>query len=110
MSAEPVRRNDPNEAPPAVRAALQIWSEIERARGEKDAADALVKRLAGTLDLLLVTLPAAERAEYRRLLDELRLATPEPDARGGEVYGNVIDLFRKTRQREWSISDVQDAL
>ena len=110
MSADPVRRNDPNEVPPAVKAALQIWCEIERARGEKDAADALVNRLAGTLDLLLGALPEAERVEYRRRLDELQRATSEPDARGGEVYGSVIDLFRKTKRREWSIPDVQDAL
>jgi hypothetical protein len=110
MSPKEEPRGTAEDAPPTVRAAVQLWAEIERARRERDAADALVQRLEGTLELLLDGLPAAERDEYRRLVDEVRAGAGAAKSRGGEVYGNVIELFRQTGRREWTIPEIQSAL
>lgn len=85
-----------------------MWTEIERARGERDAAEALVNRLAGTLELLIESLTPVERAEYERRRGELR-NSPRPP-RGGEVYENVIELFRESGNREWTFQEIQSAL
>jgi hypothetical protein len=110
MNAEPIRRPSADDTPAAVRAALQLWTEIERARNERDAAAALVSRLAATLELLLDGLPAAARQEYQRRLDEIRGSGVPADNRGGEIYSNVIELFRRSGPREWSMAEIQDAL
>ncbi len=94
----------------AVLAAVRLWTEIERAKNERDAAAGLVNRLADTLELLLGSLPAGEQDEYRRRLDEVRGGGSSADSRGGEVYGNVIELFRRAGRKEWSIPEIQDAL
>ena len=98
------------DASAAVLAAVRLWTEIERARNERDAAAGLVSRLADTLELVIRSLPANERDEYQRRLDELRGSATSPDNRGGEVYGNVIELFRRHGSREWSIPEIQAAL
>ncbi|MBV8751626.1 MAG: hypothetical protein JO328_02065 [Hyphomicrobiales bacterium] len=103
-------RATPEDPSPVGRAAAHLWSEIERARGERNAADALLSRLAGALELLVDSLPSPEREEYRRRLDELRTGVGAPNIRGGEVYSNVIELFRQAGPREWSVPEIQDAL
>jgi hypothetical protein len=110
MNPKAVPQFSTDATPPTVRAALQLWTEIERARNERDAASALVNRLANTLELLLDGLPAAERQRYEQRLAEIRGSEAEPDNRGGEVYNNVIELFRRAGPREWSIVEIQDAL
>jgi hypothetical protein len=62
------------------------------------------------VELVIRSLPPSEQDEYRRRLDEVRGSGSSPDTRGGEVYGNVIELFRRHGRREWSISEIQDAL
>ena len=104
------RRASIDSTPSAVRAALQLWTEIERAQDERDAANALVNRLADTLERLLDGLPAAEQQDYQRRLSEIRGSGAQSDSRGGEVYSNVIELFRRSGPREWSIPEIQDAL
>jgi hypothetical protein len=109
MNAKVTTNRRADDAPSGVRAALQLWTEIERARSERDAADALTARLTGTLELLIESLPVAERAEYQRRLIEIRSAPLRP-TRGGEVYENVIELFRDSGSREWTFQEIQNAL
>jgi hypothetical protein len=104
--AKPIHKVDDGSS--AVRAALQLWAEIERARSERDAAEALVHRLTGTLDLLVESLSATEREEFQHRRGEAREAPRTP--RGGEVYENVIELFRASGNREWTFQEIQDAL
>jgi hypothetical protein len=108
MSTQAVATKKAGEGSSGVRAALRLSAEIERARGERDAADALVHRLTGTLGLLLESLDAAERDEFQRLRGEAGVAPRAP--RGGEVYENVIELFRVHGNREWTFQEIQDAL
>ena len=58
---------------------------------------------------LIDALPAEERAAHIR---QLNAATAEDETvtRSGPVYGNVIDLFKKSKRRDWSTADVHRAL
>jgi hypothetical protein len=98
------------DASPSVRAATKLLAEIERARSERNATDGLIKRLGDTLKLLLGDLPPDVREDYRRRLAGVREIGQRPDNRAGEIYSNVVELFRREGRREWSVSEVQDAL
>ena len=108
MNAERAHDYMQTEPAPNVRAALQLWAEIDRARNDRNVA--LIGRLAGTLELLLEGLPTAEREEYQRRLNVIRDGVSPRNNRGGEVYGNIIELFQKSGQREWTALKIQDAL
>lgn len=111
MSINPALRQHQDHTSPTVRAAGQLWAEIERAKSQRDGADALVKRLATTLETLLDSLPSSERDSYRLRLSKLRSGeAPLADGRGKEVHNNVIDLLRRTGRRDWSIPEIQAAL
>jgi hypothetical protein len=111
MSPQGVLRRDPSTASPTARAARQLWAEIERARTQRDDADALVTRLAGTLELLIEELPAAERDDYQRRLAKVRAGYGSvSDTRGKDVYHNIIDLFKRSERKGWTVPDIQAAL
>ncbi len=93
------------------RALLHLFQEYERARVERDAAEARLDRFAETIQVLIAGLPRAEQDEFQRRFEAVRIGgAPAPSNRGGEVYGNVIQLFRKQPHREWTASDIQTAL
>jgi hypothetical protein len=111
MSTQVAPRHDHGSASPTARAAGQLWAEIEHACTQRDNADALVKRLANTLELLIEELPAAEQDEYRRRLAKLRAGDVSlSDGRGKEVHNNIIDLFRRSDRKDWTVPDIQAAL
>lgn len=102
-------QQDHQGALPAVRAAAQLWAEIERAQGRRDDADSLIKRLATTLETLLDGLPAIKRDDYRLRLAKLReIASGE--GHGKEVHNNIIGLFKRAGHRDLSIPEIQTAL
>jgi hypothetical protein len=111
MSVQAVLRHNLEQPSPTARAARQLWSEIERASAQRDDADALVKRLAGTLEVLLEELPATERDDYRRRLAKIRGADGSlSDGRGKEVHNNIIDLLKRTGRKDWTIPEIQAAM
>src|SRR5271154_6843453 len=85
-----------------------LFTEYERARHDRDEAEIRMQRFAETIKLLIDGLPAAGRVEYQRRFEEVRQGgTPQ---RGGELFGNVIALFRRDQRLEWTVPDVQEAL
>jgi hypothetical protein len=111
MNTQQAPRADLANASPTSRAARQLLAEIERAYTRRDEADALLRRLAGTLELLLDELPAPERDDYRlRLTQRLGRKGALSDSRGKELYHNVIDLFRRSGRKDWAVPDIQAAL
>src|SRR5262245_13796665 len=109
MSQNTAVRQHRENTSPTVRAADQLWDEIERARAQREDADDLVKRLAGTLETLLDDLPAPERNDYRLRLTKLRNGETI-DNRGKEVHNNIIDLFKRTGRKDWTVPEIQAAL
>jgi len=104
-------KHDPESPPPAVRAASQLWAEIERANARREDANALINRLAATLETLIDGLPAAERDDYRLRLLKLRGGDlPSTDGRGKDVHNNIVDLFKRTGRKDWTIPEIQAAL
>jgi hypothetical protein len=89
------------------RALMHLFGEFERARSERDAATARLNRFAETIQLILAGLPDYERAELGRKFEELRSGN---QGRGGEVFNNVVALFRRDNRPEWKIHEIQDAL
>jgi hypothetical protein len=111
MIAQEALHPDLESASPTSRAAHQLWAEIERARSNRDHAEALVKRLVGTLEVLLDALPVAEQEEYRRRLAHVGVDGSLSDGRGGkEVYHNVIELFKRSGGKELTVPEIQTAL
>lgn len=111
MSTNTALRHDHPDAPPAVRAAHQLWAEIERAQTQRDDVDALITRLAATLETLLDGLPRAERDDFRLRLARLRTGDLAPtDGRGKDVHNNIIELFKRTGRKGWTIPDIHAAL
>jgi hypothetical protein len=111
MVTQATLHHDLDSTSPTARAVRQLWAEIERACARRDDADALVKRLASTLELLLDELPAAERDDYRRRLAKIRGGDWSlSEGRGTEVHQNVIDLFKRGGRRDWTVPDIQAAL
>jgi hypothetical protein len=109
MSENAALRQHQDAASPTVRAAGQLWAEIERAKAQREDADALIKRLAGTLEILLDDLPASERNDYRQRLAKLRNGETI-DGRGKDVHNNIIDLLKRTGRRDWTVPEIQAAL
>jgi hypothetical protein len=107
-NASKLTQSRAHDAPANRRALNHLFSEYERARAERDAAEARLGRFSEVIALLIDSLPPADKAEYRRRFEELRQGSPPQ--RGGEVYGNVIALFKKDIRPEWTIPDAQAAL
>lgn len=100
----------PESASPAVarrRAVLHLLTEFEGARTDLDAANARLNRFAETIQLLLVGLPEPDRSELARKFADIRSGA---QSRGGNVFNNVVALFKRDRRQEWSIPDIQSAL
>ena len=89
------------------RAVMHLLSEFVRARAERDAANVRLNRFAETIQLLLAGLPEQERGECTRKFEEIRSGVQN---RGGEVFGNVIALFRRDQRPEWTVPEIQAAL
>ncbi len=89
------------------RAVMHLLGEFERTRAERDAANARLSRFAETIQLILAGLPEQERSELARKFEEVRTGV---QTRGGEVFGNVIALFRRDHRPEWTIQQIQEAL
>jgi hypothetical protein len=109
MTHNAALRQHHENASPTVRAAGQLWTEIERAKSKREDADALIKRLAGTLETLLDDLPALERDDYRLRLAKLRNGEAT-DGRGKDVHNNIIDLLKRTGRRDWTVPEIQAEL
>jgi hypothetical protein len=84
-----------------------LFNEYEKVRAERDAAEIRLTRFVETINLLIEGLPIADKAEYRRRFEEVRSGTVQ---RGGELYSNVIALFRRDQRLEWTVPDAQAAL
>jgi hypothetical protein len=107
-SASKQAESRPHDTLARGRALNHLFSEYERARTERDAAESRLDRFSEVIFLLIEELAEADKAQYRRRFDELRrAATPQ---RGGELYSNVIALFKKDLRPEWTIPDAQAVL
>jgi hypothetical protein len=89
------------------RALTHLLGEFERARVERDAAENRLKRFAETIQLLLTGLPIKERDNFSRRFEEIKSGIQN---RGGELFGNVIALFKRDRREEWTIPEIHAAL
>lgn len=108
MNARLERKSDPTARALANRRALtHLFREFERVRAERDAADARMSRFVEAIQLLLGGLSEIDRQEYSRRFEEIHSGTQN---RGGEVFGNVIALFKHDPRNEWTIGEVQEAL
>jgi hypothetical protein len=90
------------------RALAHLLAEFERARDERDAAQARMDRFGDTISLLIPGLHPDEQAEYRQRFEAIR--SGGPPQRGGELFGNVIALFKKDQRPEWTVPEAQEAL
>lgn len=91
------------------RVLLHLIRELQKARIERDAAETRMNHTAETIRVLIKGLPDAEKADYQRRLDEIRSGSTRQN-RGGELFGNVIALFRRDRRPEWTVPKAQAAL
>lgn len=105
----PQSKTNPDFATVSARRALtHLFDEFERARDERDEADARLARFAETIQLLLQGLPPADKTELSARFEEIKAGAPQ--SRGGEVFGNVIALFRDDRRPQWSLQEIQEEL
>src|SRR5271166_941985 len=74
-------------------------------RRELESDESSVERLKQAIFRLVEVLPANRREMYQRRLQELRICA-EPPSRGGPVFDNVVSLFRRTGDREWTTSEI----
>ena len=107
-SAKPQGKPRPLYGEQASRRVLaHLLAEFERARDERDAAQARMNQFADTIRLFIGNLSAEERTEFTRRFDDARRGSP---ARGGETYGNVVALFRRDQRPEWTLAEAKIAL
>ncbi len=107
---ETTPEHKPEQSTPAFashRALTHLFGEYERARTERDAAETRLARFAETIQLLIASFPQPDRDEFSRRFDEVRTGIQN---RGGEVFGNVIALFKHDRQKTWTVPEIQTAL
>lgn len=116
MSAEQVQTYRQSEDDPyqaaldrALRDLADATGEADRAREAVTAAEQRVDDLTRLAGSLIEMLPEAGRAEYARRLASIRPSSPS-QMRGSPVYDNVIRLFKEMPRRDWSVSDVREAL
>lgn len=107
MKTQPERKPEPDSAAPARRALDHLLDEYKRVRSEKESAEIRLARFADTIKGLAALLPTNEREEFARRLKELAVGI---EHRGGEIFGNVIELFARYPARQWTVPEVQDAL
>jgi hypothetical protein len=91
----------------ARRSVLHLLGEFERARAERDAANARLNRFAETIQLLLARLSQPDRTELTKKFEEIRSGV---QARGGEVFNNVVALFKRDHRQEWTVPAIQAEL
>jgi hypothetical protein len=89
------------------RAVLHLFGEFERARAGRDAATSRLNRFAETIQLLLAGIPEPERSELTCKFAEIQSGV---QSRGGEVFNNVVALFKRDHRPEWTIPAIQSAL
>ena len=110
MNAARSFRTSPSGVPSASRQAVEHQlQEYHLARTARDEAEARLRNCSETLQILISTLPVDQKVEFeqRRLnLDGSGVI----ETRGGETFNNVVQLFARSRRREWSIPDVQAEL
>jgi hypothetical protein len=85
-----------------------LLRQLEQARTDREAADARMNNFAETIRILIGMLPDTERADFQRRVDDIRSGVRQN--RGGELYGNVIALFRRDQRPEWTVPEAQAAL
>jgi hypothetical protein len=108
MVAASPKKTEPDAATFASRRALaHLFSEFERARAEKDAAESRLSRFAETIQLFLANLPPDAQPEFLKRFQEIRDGVQQ---RGGEVFNNVVALFKRDHRPEWTISAIQTEL
>ncbi len=89
------------------RAILHLFGEFERARADRDTAVSRLNRFGETIQLLLAGMTEPERSSLTRKFAEIQSGiTP----RGGDVFNNVVALFKRDHRTEWSIPDIQSEL
>jgi len=101
---------DPYEA--ALNAAFgeleRVSEELRRRRDRVGEFEVRVENLSSLIEKLMAALPPEkraiyqQRAEIKRRSTRLKLGTP--------VYGNVVQLFKDSKQKIWSTPEVQSAL
>jgi hypothetical protein len=89
------------------RAIMHLFGEFERVRAERDAATARLSRFAETIQLILAGLSEPDRGELARKFEEIQSGVQN---RGGEVFNNVVALFKRDRRPEWTIPAIQSEL
>ena len=89
------------------RALNHLFGEYERARAERDSAEQRLSRFAETIQLLISGLPSAEQSELAKRFRELRDGAQQ---RGGQVFNNVVSLFKRDQRTEWTIPEIQAEL
>ena len=98
------------------RAALDAaLSELEKIRDSLQVArhgiaelEVHEENLSAVIEKLMEVLPPAERALYQQRAEIGRPVKRSPHAT--PVYDNVVQLFGRTKQREWTAPEVQEAL
>jgi hypothetical protein len=102
-------KNESSNSLASRRVLAHLFREFERARNERDASESRMSRFVETIHLILQTLPDSEKQEYSNRFSEIRNGTSSQN-RGGEVFGNVIALFKQDHRSEWTISEVETSL
>lgn len=93
----------------ALRDLERSQAELSSAQNLVDAAEADIARLMNLITSLSAELDPDELLLFA---DRLPETAPKKDAveRGGEVFGNVVELFETSDKKSWSSHEVIDAL
>jgi hypothetical protein len=86
----------------------RVSEELRRRRDRVGELEVRVENLSSLAEKLMAALPPGKRAIYQQRADfkrrspRLKLGTP--------VYGNIVQLFKESKQKVWSAPEVQGAL
>ena len=84
-------------------------ADARSARGNLVTKEARVAEVIQLIRSLVAMLPPERGGVFLESLRELGV-TSQSSNRSGPVYDNVVDLFVRTRRRDWSAAEVQAAL
>lgn len=101
--------NDVLLAKTARKLLTDLFEEFERASKAKDDAERALRRCVDTVTVLLPLLPDSEREGFQKRFEAIRNGETV-ETKGGEVYGNVIQLFKYAKRSEWTLPEIFAAL